>query len=66
MAFQPKTFLDLCFSMKTKATVDIDGQVGVISCVEREGGSGYSWNVSIMHDDGFHATVFFRENQLAT
>ena len=66
MAFKPKNFLDLCFSMKTGATVDIDGVVGVISCIEREDGSGYNWNVTIRHDDGLHTTVFTRENRLGT
>lgn len=67
MAFKPKTYLELCMAMKTRATVEISGKKGVINGITAEDGSGFSWNVTIQPNetmtDGLAEpyTVFFRE-----
>lgn len=33
MHFKPKNYLDLCMAMKTKATVEIDGRVGIVIAI---------------------------------
>jgi hypothetical protein len=45
--FQPKTFLDICFAMKTMSEVELGGEIGIIKSIEREDGSGRNWNVTL-------------------
>lgn len=72
MAFKPKTFVELCNAMQTRAEVEIDGKVGTINSIQAEDGSGRNWNVeiSIVVDVGGYGEVkkelvpewtFFRE-----
>lgn len=65
--FQPKTFVELCMAMQSRAIVSFKGLVGRINAIEAEDGSGRSWNVRMQtteivpgSTDGTQ-TVYFRE-----
>lgn len=47
MAFKPKTYIELCYAMQNRATVEIDNHVGVINQIQAEDGSGRCWNVTL-------------------
>lgn len=64
MPFKPRTFIELCYAMQTNATVNIDGYIGFINAIEREDGSGHSFNVTLFMTDGVdkgeNRKVYFR------
>jgi hypothetical protein len=61
MAFKPRTFLELCMAMKTRAMVNIDGHIGIINGIAVEDGSGFAWIVTILGKGPLVESVFFRE-----
>ncbi len=59
--FKPRTFIELCYAMQTRAVVTIDNTTGVINNIGIEDGSGRCWIVSLVGADSEVHNVFFRE-----
>lgn len=61
LPFKPKTSLDLCMAMHTKAEVEIENKYGRIVCIKRSKSSMCDYIVTLLDDNDDEEDVFFNE-----
>jgi hypothetical protein len=64
--FKPKTFIELCNCLQSRAEVEINGIKGVVNAIEAEDGSGRNFNITMSVFDlhlrrNTNQKTFFRE-----
>lgn len=64
--FRPKSFIELCYAMQTRARVDINGVVGLVNGISCEDGTGRSFIVHMLTVEQGLVDTYFRESALAT